>query len=429
MTYQVRWVPGGGRAEGGRSEESESFTSEARALLFKEDVERAGHRWPTNARGLQWVKGEGYLEPDVAPVPVITFAEVAESYLQYQQKMMKLGHLKPYTLYRYRRSYVLHLSTDFGNMPFTDITPLDIEDWMVSQLDLPSSGKSVRNRHGLLSSIMTHGKARMGLRGDNPCETSRLPSKDGELGRQLRFFDHGEWGLFRACLKADVHLLVDVALETGMRWGELSALRVGDLTFPDDETTRIHIVRAWSKRAPDDPSKIKTSEGENASWKLGPPKSKRSRHVVLQGESAVRLRQATGSHAPGTYVFRTRRGTPWRYPDFHSDRWTPARVDAEARGLSKHATPHMLRHTAVVWSLARGVRIEVVSEMLGHASIQVTYDIYGGLINLHDPQMAQAMAQEMLMVRQAIVPAPPPDEVEARKIRPGSRGVSRRRVG
>ena len=89
----------------------------------------------------------------------------------------------------------------------------------------------------------------------------------------------------------------------------------------------------------------------------------------------------------------------------------------------------MLRHTAVVWSLARGVRIEVVSEMLGHASIQVTYDIYGGLINLHDPQMAQAMAQEMLMVRQAIVPAPPPDEVEARKIRPGSRGVSRRRVG
>ena len=134
-------------------------------------------------------------------------------------------------------------------------------------------------------------------------------------------------------------------------------------------------------------------------------------------------------HAPGTYVFRTRYGTPWRYPDFHSDRWTPARVDAEARGLSKHATPHMLRHTAVVWSLARGVRIEVVSEMLGHASIQVTYDIYGGLINLHDPQMAQAMAKEMLMVRQAIVPAPPPDEVEDRKIRSGPRGVSRRRVG
>jgi integrase len=97
--------------------------------------------------------------------------------------------------------------------------------------------------------------------------------------------------------------------------------------------------------------------------------------------------------------------------------------------LIKHATPHMLRHTTVVWSLAAGVRIEVVSEMLGHASIQITYDVYGGLINLHDPVMAEAMAKEMLMVSKAIVAAPTRDEVENRKIRPGSRGTSRRRTG
>ena len=77
-------------------------------------------------------------------------------------------------------------------------------------------------------------------------------------------------------------------------------------------------------------------------------------------------------------------------------------------GLTKHATPHMLRHTTVVWSLAAGVRIEVVSEQLGHASLQITYDVYGGLINLHDPVMAEAMAREMLTLAQAIVPAPEP---------------------
>jgi integrase len=44
----------------------------------------------------------------------------------------------------------------------------------------------------------------------------------------------------------------------------------------------------------------------------------------------------------------------------------------------------MLRHTAVVWSLAEGVSIQVISEMIGHASLQMTYDIYGGLINLRD---------------------------------------------
>lgn len=55
----------------------------------------------------------------------------------------------------------------------------------------------------------------------------------------------------------------------------------------------------------------------------------------------------------------------------------------------------MLRHTCVVWSLAEGVRIEQVSEMLGHASIQITYDVYGGLLDLEDPAVAHAMAVAM----------------------------------
>ena len=87
----------------------------------------------------------------------------------------------------------------------------------------PSTGKSIRNRHGLLFSILMHGQKRLGLRPDNPAELTRLPSKDNELGRQIRFFQHGEWALLRSCLRRDVHLLVDIALATGLRWGELAA--------------------------------------------------------------------------------------------------------------------------------------------------------------------------------------------------------------
>ena len=81
--------------------------------------------------------------------------------------MMKLGHLTPHTLHRYRRSYELHLSTTFGLMPFTDVGPLDIDDWMVEQRDLPSTGKSIRNRHG--------------WRGR--CRTSRAPARISTCGR------------------------------------------------------------------------------------------------------------------------------------------------------------------------------------------------------------------------------------------------------
>jgi integrase len=430
ISYQVRWVLGGGAASGGRLEAAETFTSRSRALAFAAEVEEAGHQWPTNADGVRWTKGRGYVSPIVETQRLpSSFHDVAISYFEYQTRMAKLGHLKPYTLHRYRRSYELHLSTAFGAMAFTDIQPLDIEDWMVDQRDLPSTGKSIRNRHGLLFSILMHGQKRLGLRPDNPAELTRLPSKDSDLGRQVRFFQHGEWALLRSCLRSDVYLLVDIALATGMRWGELAALRRGDLSFPDTETVRIHVVRAWSIRAPDEDSPINHAASENRTWKLGPPKSRRSRHVVVRGEDARRLHDVVAALGPNDYVFRTAEGNPWRYPDFHSDRWVPARNEAARRGLTKHATPHMLRHTTVVWSLAAGVRIEVVSEQLGHASLQITYDVYGGLINLHDPVMAEAMSREMLTIAEAIVPRPSRADVESRKIRPVAKDGSRRRSG
>lgn len=423
-SYQVRWILGGGAGRAGQTEVAETFTSRARALAFAAEVEEAGHQWPVNDAGVPWVKGEGYVS-GANPEPVNTigpvtssFADVAESYFAHQARMVKLGHLTAYTLHRYERSYELHLSTTFGLLPFAEVTPMDIEDWMVEQRDLPSTGKSIRNRHGLLFSILMHGQKRLGLRPDNPAELTRLPSKDGELGRQVRFFQHGEWALLRSCMRSDVHLMVDIALATGLRWGELSALRRGDLSFPDAHTVRIHVVRAWSRRSRDETSSIDQAAGESPTWKLGPPKSRRSRHVVVVGPDAVRLHEAAAELRTDEYVFTTSQGNPWRYPDFHSDRWVPARAEAERRGLTKHVTPHMLRHTTVVWSLAAGVRIEVVSEQLGHASLQITYDVYGGLINLHDPVMAEAMAREMLTLNQAIVPAPPREDVERRPIRP-----------
>ena len=117
--------------------------------------------------------------------------------------------------------------------------------------------------------------------------------------------------------------------------------------------------------------------------------------MVATGEVAHRLQTALSDRSGREFVFVTRYGNPWRYPDYYSDRWRPARRLAGQRGLTRHVAPHMLRHTCVVWSLADGVPIQLVSEMIGHTSLQMTYDVYGGLVNLHDPVMAQAMAESL----------------------------------
>jgi integrase len=58
----------------------------------------------------------------------------------------------------------------------------------------------------------------------------------------------------------------------------------------------------------------------------------------------------------------------------------------EAAGLG-HWHPHELRHSALSLMLARGVPIEVVSNVAGHASIRMTADVYGHIM---EPQRQAA---------------------------------------
>jgi integrase len=380
IVVQIRW------RQDGRYH-SESFTNVRLAIEFRTAVEAAGNQWPTG-----WIRGEGWAPAPAAP-RVLTFADVAtgeEGYFVHQQRRVKRGKLTPYTVHRDRRAYELHFEETFGHLPFVNIDEHDVTDWVDTQLDDGAAPKSIRNRHGLLSSIMKHGRLRLKLRPDNPCELSELPDVDTARSeaRQIRFFQQHEWALLRAHLAEDIRLALDVDLATGLRWGELSALRVGDLTFAGDGQHRqanLHVVRAWSRRSPHDPARIRTEESETGRWILGPPKSRRSRWVVATGPVAERLEREVAGRPRDAYVFLTPQGNPWRYPDFHTRRWTPAKDAARKAGLDKAITPHMLRHTTVVWSLASGVPIQVISEMIGHTSLQMTYDVYGGLVNLNDP--------------------------------------------
>ncbi len=421
-SYQVKWRAGGGRTA---PWQSESFSARGRAEVFRREVEAAGHNWPPG-----WVKGQGYATPTPAErtSPRVTVGEVAESYFARQERRVTNGRIDLYTVHRYRRSWALHLAETFEHMDATEVTIEDVEAWIELMQEEKHSAKSIRNWHGIFYSIMGEAQVRMKLRSDHPSTGIELPATTYREDRQVRFLQHGEWRLFRSCLNSDVHLLVDVMLASGMRWGEASALRRGDVTRDDDGVVSLHVVRAWQKRAPGDDADIQEQFGENKSWRVGPPKGHKSRFITLHGKTADELWDDIRDLPDRAYVFRTRDGNPWRYPDFHSDRWAPARATALRLGLEKKVTPHMLRHTTCVWSLAEGVRIEEISEMLGHASISITYDIYGGTLNIKNPEAARRMAKAMLMAETALTPVAPDEVVAARKIRPGRRGERRSRV-
>jgi integrase len=62
----------------------------------------------------------------------------------------------------------------------------------------------------------------------------------------------------------------------------------------------------------------------------------------------------------------------------------------ERAGLG-HWHPHELRHSAASLMLAQGVKLQVVSEVLGHSSIRMTADVYGHILAPDREAAAQAM--------------------------------------
>ena len=64
---------------------------------------------------------------------------------------------------------------------------------------------------------------------------------------------------------------------------------------------------------------------------------------------------------------------------FPSTSADPLRVGAGSR-VGKAWHPHELRHSGASLMLAQGTPLHVVSAVLGHASIVITNDVYGHLL-------------------------------------------------
>ena len=95
-------------------------------------------------------------------------------------------------------------------------------------------------------------------------------------------------------------------------------------------------------------------------------------HRARQASLRVGARPLWKDHG---LIFASEVGTPMD-PD---NGWDSFARLCERAGLG-HWHPHELRHSGASLMLAQGTPLHVVSEVLGHASIAVTKDVYGHLL-------------------------------------------------
>lgn len=317
---------------------------------------------------------------------------------------------------RYRREIARDWKR-IGSLPVHLVTERAVEQWVRSLERAGHSAKTIRNKHGLLSSVLSRAARDSTIDlAANPCEHTQLRKDD--VGEEMSFLTPAEFARFLTCFPVPYRPFVAALFGTGARFGEATALDVASYV-PESESVRI--ARAW-KKVP-------------GGWEVGPPKTRRGRRTVevpslLVGycEDAVRTR------APSDLLFTTTGGGRIKHASFHGDVWAVAvrlangepgwpdktrgyhpRRGSIWRGvapltgadrLRKRPRIHDARHTAASWMIASGATLQDVQYALGHESIQTTSDRYGHLLPGRGIVIKNAMSANLAGAHLALPSSP-----------------------
>lgn len=279
-------------------------------------------------------------------------------------------HLAPATVATYRRDLNRYVLPTFGAIDPKRLSSPMIQSWIATELDrlAPSS---VHRHYRTLRTLFAWaiGQGQLSV---NPCDRvqpPRVPNKAPAFltGEQVELLADEITERYRA--------FVLVAAFGGLRWGEAVGLRRCDV-----DGARLTIA-----------GQLHLVDGR---WVRDEPKTAAGRRMVVLPESvgaelAAHMERFTGTD-PLALVFTNQHGNPVG-KSFRHNVWLPAlarcglvavtRRSGRVPSYGKGPTFHDLRHTAVALAIQAGAHPKAIQSRLGHASIGVTMDTYGHLID------------------------------------------------
>ncbi len=282
----------------------------------------------------------------------VTFAEYVET-VWVPSKQVETS-----TLAAYRSNLDKHFIPVFGRRPMGKILPSEVQRWVTTATNGGLSAASVRKYHTMLHSVFERA-LRDRVVTFNPCEHTELPKV---IKKQNRTLTPDEYEAILAALPAQHRLMIETAINTGLRWGELIALKPRHLNLDTGHlTVQETIVEISLKNSP-----------TGARMLTKPyPKDNEPRTMALPDDLVTRLADWINQRGrgPSDLLFATRDGTPISRNTFRTRVWRPA---VTASGVDFEVRVHDLRHAHASWLLSGGSDIRSVMDRMGHAQITTT---------------------------------------------------------
>jgi len=302
-------------------------------------------------------KGE-YINPSN-----ITLAQFLDEWLEDSKK----PHLAPKTYELYEAIIRLYFKPLLGERVLSKLTPSIIQRYYThlrEKTDL--SNTTINYHHKLLRQALDHAVKWLYIT-KNPCDITEAPKKNKPEMQAWSIADAQKAQKIFKDTPINLHIML--ALYTGMRKGEICALRWSDIDFANATCT----VRRTAQRVS---RKLIFKE----------PKSEKSARLVVLQQSIIEIlkyekkKQAENRLLHGSsYItefeghISVREDGHYIEPGYVSKKFQ--KILTKNPELPKIRF-HDLRHTNASMMLASGIDMKTMSERLGHSQIGITMDLY-----------------------------------------------------
>lgn len=294
-------------------------------------------------------------------------------------KVYKYKIIRENTRQGYQTVYRKHISPVLGKRTLMEIASLMVRA-LINNLDKQGYGYETRNRVRIMLLDMFDKALTDGFVNRNPLKGIKLVRDEQ---KEIRVLTREEQVDFFECAAGTFYYnLFVTAVETGLRPGELYALTPEDIHFEKKEI-RVNKTLVYQK-----------FEGDRGKeYHLGPPKTKSSNRTVPITERCgdalrkqIRQRQIilnkpniTPIKGFENLLFLSTLGTPLNattYSDAIGRIVDTINLMKDPLEQMEKFSGHCFRHTFATRCFEAGINPKTVQAYMGHASLQMTMDLY-----------------------------------------------------
>lgn len=324
-----------------------------------------------------------------------TFNQVADVFLKMPRKRRKktdegtTSKKSGRTTRTYESVLRLHVCPFFGEMRVADIdlkTVLDYQAWIEEKLEghPVTMARAQDYARWVLNLAVALGALRL-----NPYAHPRVAMPDSSSKRGAVPLEEDDIDTMERLIHPHFRNVIRFTAYTGLRAGEVWALRRRSVNVLKKE---LYVTAS-------------VNEEKGKGLTMSTTKNGKSRTIALPDQIVNLLVEQMADHSggPDDWLFPSIKGMQMRHTNFMEDFFKPMRNSLDQAGdriFSERLRFHDLRHFCAHYHISHGFNEYRIMDLLGHSSIQVTMDIYGGLFSSARRAMADRVSE--LMAERAV---------------------------